>query len=995
MDTLHLNDGDPSTVGRTSADSLPSANHAGDDALARAYAKPNGLVMTSAREIIADVDDRAINDDHSTGCLIPPCQAPLTVTLVTAERPACLTKRFFRTTEGTLEKTSIANLYAGCCQRISLSGLAEFSALLDGLESHQAMLYGVPKGRQEARLVTEAERANHPDAISRTRQCFEFPQGPAIWMLDYDPPGDHQPLTPEELIATARGLARCLDKVPLLWRASVSSGIASEDGRITEGISGQRIYIPVVDARLIPEAGQALLDLLWARGHGYIKIGKAGQALERTLVDASVWQPERLDFAAPPVLGPGLTRNPPPARIDGTGGAWLDLRELIQAADGTVRSQATTARKSARLVMKPALTEAREVWVDATAPAIAQLQARPVEEVKATLRRACNHLLLTGDFPLVAADGSTPTVGELLDNPARWHNQRFADPLEPDYGDDPRIAWANLRPGRQPYLYSHAHGGRRFVLLRASAHVELRIGDRARVLDDVFEVLRGQGELYTLGEDAGLFRITEDARAVPVTPDWLGDHLDRTIRFYNLKPGLDATPDERPQDAPPWLAPRILAKFGEGRFPPLDAVITAPTLRRDGSLLVEPGYDRDARLLFVWDQPEPLLIPENPDLDQARAALDVLWAPFRHFPLVDPVDLGVVLQALLTAVVRPSLPTAPGVGLDAPAAGTGKTLLAKAIGALCLGYPPDILPPVGDKDDEVRKRLFSVLRDGRRVLLWDNVREPLGNPSLDAFLTASSFTDRVLGASQTASLPNRALFLVTGNNLRLLGDTCRRLLVARLDARVEKPYSREFDFCPLRMVLDQRPALVVAALTLERAWITAGRPRHGRGSTGSFETWDSLVRQTVCWIATWDDRFADPLLATDRAFEQDNDTAKLSALLEALDNLYAETPFTVAELIDRVGPASRGITLPPSLQALFEVLIELAGERGVINPRILGGWLGRHRDRRHGGRWLINGKLRHGSKTWQLQHEAGWGGLGGLGGLFSAATETRAGQVTF
>ena len=943
--------------------------------------------MTSCTPSIAEASGQPINTDYSSGCSLP--SLPLTVTRITAARPERLTKAFTLEAGGKLRKFSISNLYEGACQREILENLPAFGAFLAGLQPNEAVIYGVPKGREQALIVTEAECTHHPEAISRTRRCFEFAPSPGILMLDYDPPEHQQALAPEALIVILRGLAPCLGDVAMLWRTSVSSGISSEDGTIDAGIAGQRLYLPVTDASLIPAAGKALIDLLWAQGHGYIKIGRAGQALERTLVDASVWQPERLDFAAPPVLGPGLTRNPPPASISGEPGAWLDLRELIQGVDGTVRSRATTARKSARLDMKSALTEAREVWVEESAPAIAQRQARPVEEVKATLRRACNHYLLTGDFPLEAPDGSTPTVGELLDNPARWHNHRFADPLEPDYGDDSRIAWANLRSGRQPYLHSHAHGGRRFVLLRATAHIELRTGDRARILDDVSEVLRGQGELYTLGEDAAPVRITQDARAVPVTPDWLGDYLDRMIRFYNLKPGLDAAPDERPQDAPPWLAPRILAKSGEGRFPPLDAVITAPTLRRDGSLLGEPGYDRDARLLFVWDQPEPLLIPENPTLEQAREALECLWRPFALFPLVDAVDRGVVLQGLLTAVLRPSLPTAPGIGLDAPAAGTGKTLLAKAIGALCLGYPPEILPPLGDKDDEVRKRLFSVLRDGRRVLLWDNVREPLGSASLDAFLTAPNFTDRVLGASQTASLPNRALFLATGNNLRLVGDTCRRLLLARLDARVEKPYSREFSFCPLQQVLDQRLALVVAALTLMRAWIAAGRPRHGQGNTGSFEDWDSLVRQPVCWIATWNELFDDPLQATERAYEQDPDSAKLGALLEALDGVVGDAPFTTASLINRVAYFDPR-TSPPmpvplqALPALHDALMDIAGVRDSINPRILGGWLAKQVDRRQGGRWLARGKLAQGRPTWRLVREPAVGGLGGLGGSETA-----------
>jgi hypothetical protein len=144
------------------------------------------------------------------------------------------------------------------------------------------------------------------------------------------------------------------------------------------------------------------------------------------------------------------------------------------------------------------------------------------------------------------------------------------------------------------------------------------------------------------------------------------------------------------------------------------------------------------------------------------------------FPLVDAVAGGVVLHGVLTAAVRAALPTAPGIGLDAPAAGTGKTLLASA-----------------DTDEQTRKRLFAALRDSTRVLVWDNVREPLGCTSLDAFLTADKFADRILGTGETAALHNRALFIATGNNLRLVGDTCRRVLVARLDAQTSKPYARD------------------------------------------------------------------------------------------------------------------------------------------------------------------------------------------------------------
>ena len=114
----------------------------------------------------------------------------------------------------------------------------------------------------------------------------------------------------------------------------------------------------------------------------------------------------------------------------------------------------------------------------------------------------------------------------------------------------------------------------------------------------------------------------------------------------------------------------------------------------------------------------------------------------------------------------------------------------------------------------MRKRLFALLREGAKVVLWDNLREPLGGASIDSFLTASTYTDRILGVSETASLPNRALFICTGNNLRLLGDTCRRVLLARIDPKTEQPFAREFAFDPATVVTRQRQQLVVDVLTI-------------------------------------------------------------------------------------------------------------------------------------------------------------------------------------
>lgn len=68
----------------------------------------------------------------------------------------------------------------------------------------------------------------------------------------------------------------------MLGRPSASSGCQRPDGTQLTALDRHRLYVPVLDASLIPEAGKALNDLMWASaGNGWVNIGAAGQALMR------------------------------------------------------------------------------------------------------------------------------------------------------------------------------------------------------------------------------------------------------------------------------------------------------------------------------------------------------------------------------------------------------------------------------------------------------------------------------------------------------------------------------------------------------------------------------------------------------------------------------------------------------------------------------------------------------------------------------------------
>ena len=159
--------------------------------------------------------------------------------------------------------------------------------------------------------------------------------------------------------------------------------------------------------------------------------------------------------------------------------------------------------------------------------------------------------------------------------------------------------------------------------------------------------------------------------------------------------------------------------------------------------------------------------------------------------MVGPVDRGVALAAVLTAFTRPALDKAPAFGFTAPVAGSGKSLMALSLSYLAGTPSADVMPgKVGD--EEIRKRLLAIGRRASTVCIFDNVSGAFTSDSLCAWLTSELFGDRLLGISQDTTVPTKTLMLLTGNNLTLKGDLCRRVLLCRIDPKMKNPHKRSF-----------------------------------------------------------------------------------------------------------------------------------------------------------------------------------------------------------
>ncbi|HKN27971.1 MAG TPA: hypothetical protein VJY34_08830 [Roseiarcus sp.] len=169
----------------------------------------------------------------------------------------------------------------------------------------------------------------------------------------------------------------------------------------------------------------------------------------------------------------------------------------------------------------------------------------------------------------------------------------------------------------------------------------------------------------------------------------------------------DARRDGYVTTSPPmWIVKTLKERKGKLRFPILTGVVNVPTIRADGSLLVTPGYDQRTGLLF-----DPLgvtfpPIPDRPTRDDALDSLALLNGLIGGFPFVADRHRAVALSAILTALSRRSLASAPLHAFSAPEAGSGKSLLVDTASTLATGEVAPVTAQ-GANEEELEKRLVS------------------------------------------------------------------------------------------------------------------------------------------------------------------------------------------------------------------------------------------------------------------------------------------------
>jgi len=466
--------------------------------------------------------------------------------------------------------------------------------------------------------------------------------------------------------------------------------------------------------------------------------------------------------------------------------------------------------------------------------------------------------------------------------------------------------------------------------------IKVVAGDLHRVVDAAEKELANRGRHYQAG---GLIVSvsTDPTSGDPSIVPTSAPALTRELSVAATWERYDGRAEDWVRYDPPARHAGILFDAQNFRYlPPLAGVVRQPYFREsDGELITQAGYDKTAQRFGVFDARQ-FVIPD-PTPDAARAALALLEDLLTEFHFVAASDKAAALAAIFTAVVRPSLPYAPGFHARAPVFGSGKTYLCELIGAFA-GPAGNAKVSYPTTSEEATKVILSLLLTSPAVIEFDDMdTDWIPHGTIKRMLTAEQITDRILGVSKTATVSTRTLVLGSGNNVGPIRDLLRRVLTIHIDPRCATPATMTYKGFPVDQVRKHRGKYVAAVLTIIQAWRKADMPRAEADSIVTFGgAWSDYCRYPLMWLG-----HPDPATALLEQVRHDPDGDALSSLMTEWRTVFGSTATTVRKAVETARHNQ-----PNLLDAMREFPVE---ERGEINRSKLGWLLKKNANRIVGG----------------------------------------------
>lgn len=327
-------------------------------------------------------------------------------------------------------------------------------------------------------------------------------------------------------------------------------------------------------------------------------------------------------------------------------------------------------------------------------------------------------------------------------------------------------------------------------------------------------------------------------RVSPYTPMSIGSRITHTTTI--VKFSAAGSPNQ--VECPGEISSLMLTDYSK-HFPRLNGIVQWPMVVGKRVVGFEEPYDAKAGLYFS--------LPEGLDMSsvtgskkEAQAALKWVYdVAFADFPFSTNRDQASALAMLLTFMQRRGMDSAPAFLVTAPIQGSGKTALIKFASRAVHGRTV-AAASLSLVTEEQRKTITAALLSNPPSLLFDNLKagSSFDSAELAIAMTSGEWEDRKLGSTERLTLPNRAVWCFTGNNITLKNDLRRRFVTIRMTpknaAHYEEHKSRNIDTWPV-----EHRTEVLKALTSILLW--ASKEKIKLSTESGFPIWDAEVRGPI------------------------------------------------------------------------------------------------------------------------------------------------------
>lgn len=390
--------------------------------------------------------------------------------------------------------------------------------------------------------------------------------------------------------------------------------------------------------------------------------------------------------------------------------------------------------------------------------------------------------------------------------------------------------------------------------------------------------------------------------------------LERHIEYYQ-QPQRKGSPGGAVALPTPFI--KSYMGYRDSALPRVAAVVTAPLVMDDGTLLAPNGLQRDMQTIFRIPPEVRAVLPKpadpKPTAEQVRNALSFLVDEWLVDVAGDYRAKITLIAVGLTILERTLLAERPAFFVTASKRGGGKTT-ALAMMILAVTGKKPAAAAWSASEEERRKALLGYLSEGVGSITFDNI--PLGEAvtckTIEAILTAETYSDRVLGHTENRTVPALTVITFTGNNVHPKGDMASRSLIVRLNIERADPENRPFRHSdPIAWTLDNRGkilrAMYVVMLGNPELGTTTLRSKKKQQGQTRFKRWWLLVGSALSHAAKLvvehqaeitgrKEKLAEYVMpATEIDFGQqfreteadDEDTTDLVDVLTALENEFA------------------------------------------------------------------------------------------------------------